>query len=66
MKRWVLILLSIVLLVWNSANAQTRKNTPWAKLSHSLVALHEQHAAHLTQRPFGAVQARGSPGYVGR
>lgn len=50
MKRWVLILFSIVLLVWNSANAQTRKNTPWAKLSHSLVALHEQHAAHLTQR----------------
>lgn len=50
MKRWVLILLSIVLLVWNSANAQTRKNTPWAKFSHSLVALHEQHAAHLTQR----------------
>lgn len=50
MKRWVFILLSVVLLVWNSANAQTRKNTPWAKLSHSLVALHEQHAAHLTER----------------
>ncbi len=50
MKRWLLILTAVFALSTGSANAQTRKNGPMAKLPHSLVALHQQHIAHVTQQ----------------
>ena len=50
MKRWLLILTAVFVLSTGSANAQTRKNGPMAKLPHSLVALHQQHIAHVTQQ----------------
>ena len=49
-KRWVFILATVSILVANSAKAQTNKHGPMAKLTHSLVLLHEQHAARLAQR----------------
>src|SRR5213593_4291801 len=49
MKRWIL-LTAVFVLVTGSANAQTGKAGPMAKLAHSLVTLHAQHTAHLAQR----------------
>jgi len=56
MKRW-LLLTAVFVLVTGSANAQTGKAGPMAKLAHSLVTLYAEHTAHLAQRaaaPFGS------------
>jgi Subtilase family len=50
MKRWLLILTAVFVLATGSANAQTGKAGPMAKLPHSLLALHAQHAAHVARR----------------
>jgi hypothetical protein len=52
MKRWVSVLvLAIVLACVPESQGQVRtgKNGPMAKLTHSLVALHNRYAAHLAQ-----------------
>jgi subtilisin family serine protease len=50
MKRWLLILLPAILLTPGSANSQSAKDGPLAKLTANLVALHEQYSSHL---PYG-------------
>jgi Subtilase family/FG-GAP-like repeat len=52
-KHWVFALASLLiltLLAANSVKAQTSKYGPMAKLTHSLVLLHEQHAGRVAQR----------------
>ena len=46
----ILALVHILVLAVGSATGQTSKGGPMAKLTHSLVLLHEQHAAQLRQR----------------
>ena len=53
MKRWVLILFAVILLPClgsNIAQAQANKSDPMAKLTHSLVTLHDRFTTHLAQR----------------
>ncbi|HEV8341178.1 MAG TPA: DUF4214 domain-containing protein, partial [Candidatus Binatia bacterium] len=50
MKRWLFILAAVFVLAGSSAKAQTTKDGPMAKLTHSLIALHDQYNAHLAQR----------------
>jgi Subtilase family len=60
MKRWLLILTSLVILASSSARAQTSKDGPMAKLTPSLIVLYEKHRAHTAQRstmPFGTEDA---------
>src|SRR5882724_8057444 len=47
---WVFIFATVHIPAASSAKAQTSKAGPMAKLTHSLVLLHEQHAAQLRQR----------------
>jgi hypothetical protein len=57
MKCRLFVVATVLLFVIGSANAQTGKAGPMAKLQHSLVALFQQHAAHVAQRaavPFSA------------
>src|SRR6266478_4684156 len=59
-RRWVCILATVSILAASSTMAQTSKDGPMAKLTHSLVHLHAQHAAHLAQRrpaPFSSDDA---------
>jgi hypothetical protein len=49
MKRWVFILAVVLILTGGSAQAQTDKDGPMAKLHQSLVALHERYTTHLAQ-----------------
>ncbi len=49
-RRGVCILATVSILTASFAKAQTSKDGPMAKLTHSLVHLHAQHAAHLAQR----------------
>jgi hypothetical protein len=59
-KSWFLGLstLFLLLFVFGSASAQSRKPGLMAKLPHSLISLHQQHATHLAQR--AAVPFRSS------
>ena len=50
MKRWVFIFATVHILAASPAKAQTSKEGPMAKLTHSLVLLHEQHVARFAQR----------------
>ena len=50
MKYRLFVVATALLFVIGSANAQTGKAGPLAKLPHSLVALHQQHTAHVAQR----------------
>jgi subtilisin family serine protease len=50
LRRWVFIFVTVHILVASSAKAQTSKGGQMAKLTHSLVFLHEQHAARVAQR----------------
>jgi Domain of unknown function (DUF4214)/Subtilase family len=50
MKRWLYILPLVLILAGSSAEAQTGKDGPMAKLTHSLVAVHEQYSVHQAQR----------------
>ena len=54
MKRWLLILVPILILTIGSANGQTGKAGALAKLTNSLIALHEQYTAHLAQNTAAA------------
>ena len=47
MKRWVFVFATVHILAASPAKAQTSKEGPMAKLTHSLVLLHEQHVARL-------------------
>jgi len=49
-RRWVFIFATVNILAVSSAKAQTSKAGPMAKLTPSLVLLHEQHVAQLRQR----------------
>jgi Subtilase family len=49
-RRWVFIFAAVHILSVSSAKAQTGKGGPMAKLTHSLVFLHEQYVAQLRQR----------------
>jgi len=50
MKCRLFVVATVLLFVIGSANAQTGKAGPMAKLPHSLVALFQEHAAHVAQR----------------
>ncbi len=49
-RRWVFIFATVHILAVSSVKAQTSKGGPMAKLTPSLVLLHEQHVAQLRQR----------------
>src|SRR5262245_41561133 len=49
MKRWLTLVAAVLILSGSSAQAQTGKDGPMAKLHQSLVALHEQYNTHLAQ-----------------
>jgi hypothetical protein len=59
MKRWLHILIAVFVLAMDSANAQTGKAGPMAKLPHSLIALHQQHTASPGTTCRGAIQLQG-------
>src|SRR5262245_934545 len=50
LRRWVFIFAAVHILAANSAKAQTSKDGPMGKLTHSLTLLHEQHFAQMRQR----------------
>ncbi len=50
MKQWLAVVAAVLILAGNPAKAQTRKDGPMAKVTHSLAALHEQYVAHMAQR----------------
>lgn len=50
MKQWLAVVATLLLLSGSPAKAQTRKDGPMAKVTHSLAALHEQYIAHMAQR----------------
>src|SRR5262245_37195603 len=50
MKRWLAFLAGVLILAGGSANAQSPKDGPMAKLTHSLAVLHEQYTAHMARR----------------
>ena len=50
MKQWLLLFMPVFILTTGSANGQTGKDGPMAKLTHSLVALHGQYTSHVAQR----------------
>ena len=43
MKQWLAVVAAVLILAGNPAKAQTRKDGPMAKVTHSLAALHEQY-----------------------
>jgi Subtilase family len=49
MNLWCLFLATVLLVAESSAYAQTSKDGPIAKLTHSLTALHNRHNAHLAE-----------------
>ena len=53
MKRWLVILVIVILLPClgsSAAQAQGKKSGPMAKLTHGLVTLHDRYTTHLAQR----------------
>ena len=50
MKQWLAVVAAVLILAGSSANAQTRKDGPMAKVTHSLAALDEQYTAHMARR----------------
>jgi len=53
MKRWLVILVIVILLPClgsSAAQAQAKRTGPMAKLTHSLVTLHDRYTTHLAQR----------------
>ena len=59
-RRWVFVIATVHILAVSSVKAQTGKGGPMAKLTHSLVLLHEQHAAQLRQRSAAAFKSNDS------
>ena len=59
-RRWIFIFATVHILAVSSAKAQTSKGGPMAKLTHSLVLLHEQHAAQLRQRSAASFRSNDS------
>jgi Subtilase family len=59
-RRWVFIFATVNILAVSSAKAQTSKAGPMAKLTPSLVLLHEQHAAQLRQRSAASFKSSDS------
>src|SRR6266481_3096324 len=49
MKQWLAVVAAVFILAGSSANAQTGKDGPMAKLRQSLVALHQQFTTHTAQ-----------------
>src|SRR5262249_23170723 len=50
MKRWLAVVAAVLISGGSPASAQTGKDGPMAKVTHSLAALHEQYMAQMAQR----------------
>src|SRR5512132_1008827 len=59
-RRWVFVIATVHIMAVSSVKAQTGKGGPMAKLTHSLVLLHEQHAAQLQQRSAASFKSNDS------